>query len=131
MTLRDLIEVWWSPVEVTIIARDENMRFLHEWIFGPKVNESLYQWHDRKAGKLDIVDVRVNHHGERKKNGDSEMGWGINEKVFPEAILDAPIRIMHPTTSGCFGDSVRLEVEMNKLQVEVIKASLEVRALDV
>lgn len=130
MTLRDLIPVWWTPVKITIIARNEDRHFLHEWIFGPDVHESMHQWHDRKDGKLDIIDTRVNFHGEPKKKGDSEMGWGINPKIFPDAILDAPIQVMVPTTSSSYGDSVRLEVEMNPMQVEIIKGTLKVRPLD-
>ena len=130
MTLRDLAEVWWDIQLVSVDARTEDGKLLHTWEFGENIRETNHMWHDRKKGVLDIVDVKVNDHGKEKKNGRFEDGWGVNKKVFPDLILDAPISHMVPSPSNYFGDKVYIDVVMSREAVEMVKATLEVRSLD-
>lgn len=132
VTLRDMIDVYWKPTQINVTARDTDLKFLHEWMFGLDINETMYMYHDRKEGKLDIVDVRVNHFGTTKRNGDFEMGWGIIEKNFPDLILDAPIQHFMPghQRGPWDGDILYIDVEMSKETVEMLKALMKVRPLE-
>ena len=91
MTLRDLFEVMWSITEIEISAYDDN-HFVHRWIYGPKAldKETIHQYHDRMDGNLTIVQEKINAHGEPTRGG-AEIGWGVKTKLFPNALIDAPV----------------------------------------
>lgn len=126
ITLRELFQVYIEPTELTITAYHNN-HYAHEWIFGDDVYETVHMFQRRKAGKLSIVDIRVNHHGEPTSHG-PEMGWGVNEKVIPALILDAEVTHLLPCSrSMSRGQSLIAHIELDPLQVEVINKTLKCR----
>lgn len=92
MTLRDLFGVMWTITEVEITARAPDLHFLHKWVYGPEAlqKETSHMFYDRLEGKLTIVETKINAHGDPTRNG-SETGWGVKEKIFPAALIDAPV----------------------------------------
>lgn len=117
MTLRDLFEVYWTITEVHLTVRDADGKFLHRWIFAEGITdrETIHMYHDRKAGKLTLMDVKINRHGDPARGGGSEMGWGINEQLFAKAMLDAPIRHMGVMSSLIERTRLDVDVEMQPL----------------
>lgn len=117
MTLRELSEVMWTITHVTITARDADLKFLHEWQFGPGLTESLQMYHKRMAGKLTIVDKKINAHGDANKSGVSEMGWGLKTNAIPKELLDAPVTHLNVTPSYSGETHISIDVEMHPLTV--------------
>lgn len=128
MTLREVFEVYWDIVEIHITARNHDLSYLHQWQYGPDIHESIHMWSDRKAGKLTIVDKKINAHGDPVRNG-IETGWGVKEKIFPEQILDAKITHFLPSTrSG--GDLLYVDIELDPVVVEILKKTIKGRPLE-
>lgn len=116
MTLRDLFDAAWDITELDITAREpEGMKFIHRWKYGDHTTETLHMYHERQAGRLSIVEGRINHHGEASRGG-AEMGWGVKTKLFPAEILDAPVLhlSMYPLSQGR-GTHCMVDVEMQKV----------------
>lgn len=128
MTLREVFEVYWDITEIHITARDHDLRLEHQWIYGPDVHESIHMWHDRKDGKLTIVDAKINAHGDSTRGG-SEMGWGVKEKLFPDQILDARITHFVPSTRSK-GDDLYVDIELDPVTVEILRKTIKGRELE-
>ena len=121
ITLRDIFAVTWDITELWITAREpESMQFIHQWAYGDGIRETTHMYYDRMDGKLTMVNNRINHHGEATRGG-AEMGWGVNEKLFPPAILDAPVThmLMRDRSQGR-GTTCSVDVEMHRLTAETI-----------
>ena len=126
--LSDLLDIIWDVTELNVLAYDE-YRLQHEWIFGNQVEETVHQWHRRRQGVLSIIDRKINHHNDPKKNGIGEMGWGVNKGPIPEAILQAKVTTMNLTpASGRFcgpnGRELTVQVDMDKNTVLMVKEML-------
>lgn len=119
MTLRDLFDVFWTVTEVSITARKDDGEFLHQWIYGENINETLHMYHDRMAGKLTLVDGKINAHGDPTRGG-SEIGWGVKTKLFPKDLLDAPITHMGVRSYQSGTNSVSVDVTMHPLTVAAL-----------
>ena len=115
MTLRDLVETFWTITELNITAREPNGTFIHEWLYGEDIKESIHMYHERMAGRLSIVEGRINAHGKATRGG-SEIGWGLEEKHFPKEMLAAPIRHMSANAKcGNGGHRCSIDIEMQLL----------------
>ena len=127
MTLRDVFEVYLEICEIDITARAHDLRFEHEWIYGPDVRESRHMWYDRRDGKLTIVDEKINAHGDHKKSG-PEMGWGVKTELFPVQILDAKITRFLPSP-GLSDPKQKLyvDIELDPITVEILKKTIKGR----
>ena len=121
ITLRELSNVLWSITELYITARDPNSGFLHRWIYEPGITdrETIHQYHERRDGKLTLVDKRINAHGGPGRGG-SEIGWGLETKLFPKAILDAPVTHMNTMGAHKGGYRVYLDIEIPELTAMTI-----------
>ena len=121
ITLRELFKVMWEITELGVTARDpETERFLHEWQYGKYIHETIHMYHDRRAGKLSIINKNINHHGKPKGNG-FEMGWGVSEKVFPTQLIDAEIThlITSPLPQGR-GYRVSCDISLDESIVKIL-----------
>ena len=119
ITLRDLFAVTWDITELDITAREpETMTYVHRWLYGDGITETIHMYHERKAGKLSIIEGQINHHGEPTRGG-SEIGWGVNEKLFPAEIIDAPVThlLMMPRSRGR-GTRCCVDIEMHGLTAQ-------------
>ena len=117
MTLRELFEVFWSITEVSVTAREPgSMQFIHKWEYSEGITdrETIHQYHDRMDGKLTLVDVKINAHGDPARGG-SEIGWGVKEKLFPKEMLDAPITHMNVHSRHSGTSSVSVDIELARL----------------
>lgn len=119
ITLRDLFAVTWDITELDITAREpETMTYVHRWLYVEDIYETIYMYHARKAGKLSIINDKINHHGEPTRGG-SEIGWGVNEKLLPADIIDAPVThlLMTPMARGN-GTRCCVDIEMHPLTAQ-------------
>lgn len=115
MTLRDLFDVFWTITELSVTAREPDGLFIHRWEWGEHAldKETLFQYHERKEGKLTLYNAKINAHGDPTRNG-AEIGWGVKEKMFRKEMLDAPIRHMSVTSRGGT-HSLTVDIEMARL----------------
>lgn len=120
--LRDLLDAFWTITEISLTARDPDGKFLHEWVFGEDIRLTRHMEYEQDRGRLTFRNVKVNHHGERTRNG-PEIGWGVNMKIFPPGVLEAPVRHMsaHSSSMGLEGHSLIVDVEMQEYTVEIAK----------
>ena len=119
ITLRDLFEVTWDITKLDITAREpETTTYVHRWLYGEGITETIHMYHERKAGRLSIIEGRINHHGEPTRSG-SEIGWGVNEKLLPAEIIDAPVThlLMMPRPRGN-GTWCCVDIEMHPLTAQ-------------
>ena len=115
MTLKDLVETFWTITELNVTAREPDGTFIHEWLYGEDINETIHMYHERVAGRLSIIKDRINAHGKATRGG-SEMGWGLEEKKFPKEMLAAPITHMSASTKwGSGGHRCSIDIEMQLL----------------
>lgn len=117
LNLKEIFEVFWTITECDITARDSNGYFLHKWKYAPKITETVHMKYDRLDGKLTLCEQKINAHGDQTRGG-SEMGWGVKPKIFPDALLSAPIT--HMTASSLAqgnGHVLYVDVEMQPLTV--------------
>lgn len=119
ITLRDLFEVTWTIAELDVTAREpEGMTFIHRWLYGEGITETIHMYHERAEGRLSIIEGRINHHGEATRGG-SEIGWGVKEKVLPAEILDAPVtHLSMSLLPQGRGTLCRVDIEMHRLTAE-------------
>ena len=124
ITLRELFQVTWSITKINIraytpdgVRTKDGMSFIHEWIYGDNINESVHQRHDREDGKLSIIEGRINHHGESTRGG-AEIAWGVKEKIFPKGLIDAPIThlIMNSRYGAHSGCEIYVNIELPELE---------------
>ena len=120
ITLDEIFEVVWDITELQITARDADGRFLHEWLYAPGREMSMYQRYDIKDGKLTYIDRKINHHGEATRSG-TEMAWGVDKKRIHKELREAPITVMrtHMMSQGR-GTSCRVDVTMHSLTAEAV-----------
>lgn len=114
ITLRDLFKVFWTITEVDVTAREPDTgKFIHKWIYSEGITEreTIFQYHERMDGKLTLVDVKVNAHGDPARGG-AEIGWGVKEKLFPNAMLDAQITHMGVLSTYAGTSSVSVDIEL-------------------
>ena len=120
LTLLELFDLTWDIAELDITARDPELKFLHEWIFGEHVRESTGMYHRRMAGDLTLNQTKIQMHGNPTRGG-SETGWGVNEKLLPKGLIEAPVTHLAmrpmPQNKGTF---VRVDVELSELTAMTI-----------
>ena len=115
LTLRELFDLTWDIAELDITARDPDLKFVHQWIFGEYVRESVHQYHRRMEGTLTINQTKIQMHGKQARGG-VESGWGVDEKLFPKELIDAPVThlSMHPMCDSR-GTSVSVDIMLPEL----------------
>ena len=121
--LNDLLKILHDVTELQVLAYD-NYQLQHEWIFGEKVCETTFRYYRRRAGRLSIIDRKINVHNDPKKNGTGEMGWDVKLDAIPKRILDA--EVWHILLDGRVEDGRQLYcyVNMSAMDVEMVKAEL-------
>lgn len=116
MTIRDICEACISITEIDVTARRDDLSYIHRWIYGQGIDTPPKWLQEMEEGRLTITECKLNYHGDRKKNGQTEGGWGVKTELLPQEILDAPVRTMHLSPRGCWdGEALRVDVEMHDL----------------
>ena len=124
MTLTDLFDVMWDITALHITARDHEGKFLHGWIYADGISEreTTHMYHDRIDGKLILVDVKINMHGTVKKNGQTEIGWGVNDKLIHKVLITAPVRHLNVINYSSDELEVYADVELSRQKTEELIA---------
>ena len=121
LTVRELFKLTWDIAELSITARrPEDGRFIHEWLYGEYVRETIHMYHRRMTRKLTINNIKIQCHGEPTGRS-SEIGWGVKEKLVPRELLDAPVThlSMYPLSQGR-GTKAIVDVELSELTAMLI-----------
>ena len=128
MTIREISEVTWTITRLDITARDDSTRFLHRWIIGeerPYIKPGSRIFWDEKAGKISIVERKINMHDNRKANGQPEIGWGLDESAIPAELLDAKITTLSMHCADGITYEVRVDVILSALLADMLTQQLE------
>ena len=99
VTLRDVLHLMWDVTELDLDVR-EDYKLVCKYLISEDATEKLtvHQRHDVADGKLIAVDAKINAYGDVKRNGMSEMGWGVEEsRVTPPELLDMEVTSMRQT----------------------------------
>lgn len=120
ITLNDLFDTTPTIVELHIVARDTDLKFLHGWYFGEYVSVTSSMEYDQETGRLSINKTKINHHGDATRGG-PEIGWGVKEGLIPKALREAPVTRL--TMSSLYqrkGTMVSVDVEMHPFTVQTL-----------
>ena len=126
MNLRDIADVTWAITRLDITVRDETGQLLHQYLIGDwpeKLGIGIV--YDVSAGRTTICRRDINHHG-RPARGGSEIGWGLDKKAVPKALLDAEItRLMMDCYGSTSATKISVDVMIPKLAYEVEKQVID------
>lgn len=98
ITLRDLLDATWDVTLLRVDLRKPDGELIQRYILGEGQCEDIAtaeQKSDMNAGKLEMIDAKINHYGDIYKNGNWESGWGTNFKAIPKSLLDAEVVHFH------------------------------------
>lgn len=130
INFKEVFDVTWDITCADITARNENGRFIHEFIFTDQYYRvSSRQWYAIKSGELTIVLGKINAHGDPARGG-TETGWGYKERSIPKELMEAPITVMSMRERCGGGTQIRMDVECNEMTVEILKQTLADKALN-
>ncbi len=120
MTLTDIFEVTWDITELYITAREEDLTFIHQWIYAPDPGLSIHQKYDIADGKLTVIEKRINVHGKDTRGG-PEMAWGVETKAIHKELITAPVSLlmMLPRSQGR-GTCCRVDVIMDRQMAKAV-----------
>lgn len=127
ITIRNIADVTWTITRLDITARDEESRYLHRWIIGenaPHVGHGKLFW-DIATGKVSDIKKKINVHNNQKKNGQPEIGWGIDDTSIPAELLDAEITKLGMRSRDGIEYEVTVDVLLPLLMVEILKSQLD------
>lgn len=98
ITLRDLLDATWTVTLLHVDLRKPDGELIQSYILGEGQCEDIAtaeQKSDMHAGKLEMIDAKINHYGDVYKNGNWESGWGTNFRAIPKNLLDAEVVHFH------------------------------------
>lgn len=93
-TLRQILELTWTITSINADLRQECGQLIKTYKLGKGHNEENATIHEKSAmnkGRLELMDIDINHHGRKTRGGQSEMGWGTDFKAIPDFLLDAEV----------------------------------------
>ena len=107
-TLRELLDATWDCTHLSIDLRRPDGQLIRQYEIMDGIDEdtcTTHQWHKWKQGKLVMINAKINHHGKRKKNGQTEMGWGTDFDTIPKTLLDAEVQYFWQKGGGSIDGS--------------------------
>lgn len=116
IALNELSRVIWNITRLDITARDNEGKFLHRWIYGEQITETIHMYHERIAGRLTIVEGKINGQGDMTRGG-AEIGWGLKTDLIPKQLLTAPVTKLTPVNYKSGRLELMMDVEMHPLTV--------------
>lgn len=126
MNLLDIADVTWAITRLDITVRDETGRLLHQYLIGDwpeKLGIGIV--YDVSAGKTTICRRDINYHG-RPARGGAEIGWGLDKKSVPKALMAAEItRLMMDCYGSTSATKVSVDVMIPKLTFEVERRGID------
>lgn len=129
--LRDLLEVMFDVTEMEITARKPEGSRIHGFYFSESDFSRLPPGiRDRiRYGETTFIPGRMNVNGRRKKDGSSEMAYGVEFKVIPKELLDG--EVSHFIDSSIhYGRHLHVEIHIQELQCETARVGLRGRAFE-
>lgn len=94
LILRDLLDAAWDVTLLQLDLRKTNGELIQHYQIGEGQTEAvatIHQKHDMAIGKLEMIDAKINRHGDVDARGNYENGWGPNFKAIPKDLLDAEV----------------------------------------
>jgi len=129
ITLRELFKVNGTITRVEIQVRNDRGLLLHEFYLGEKCDpEELppRPWRAWEQGKLTASGRPINSHGKPTRYG-PEQGWGLEEGAIPKELLDAEVCYLHMRSPDMIRYHVTVQVYMQELTLEMVKAQFSDR----
>lgn len=129
--LRDLLEVMFDVTEMEITARKPEGLRIHGFYFSKSDFSQLSQGtRDRiRYGETTFIPGRMNVNGRRKKDGSSEIAYGVEFKAIPKELLDGEV-IHFLDRSAQHGRHLYVEIHIQELQCETARVGLRGRAFE-
>jgi len=129
--LRDLLDVMSDVTEMEITARKPEGERIHGFYFSEKDFTRLSPGTRDciKDGKTTFVSGRMNVNGRRKKDGSSEMAYGVEFKLIPKELLDGEVTHLLDYSLQ-YGRHLYVEIHIQELQCETARVSLRGRAFE-
>lgn len=129
--LRDLLDVMFDITEMEITARKPEGSRIHGFYFSESDFSQLPPGvrNDIRYGKTTFVPGRMNVNGRRKKDGSSEMAYGVEFKVIPKELLDGEVSHFLDR-SVQYGRHLYVEIHIHELQCETARVGLRGRAFE-
>lgn len=129
--LRDLLEVMFDVTEMEVTARKPEGSRIHGFYFSesdisrlpPGVKNNI------RYEKTTFIPGRMNVNGRRKKDGSSEMAYGVEFKVIPKELLDGEVSHFLDR-SAHYGRHLYVEIHIQELQCETARVGLRGRAFE-
>ena len=123
MTLEDLFDTMWSINSVDFTAR-MNGKLMHTFYFSPKAPSGNGLRMRIAMEEVSYILGPVNEHGQRRRGGRPEMGWGYLEGSIPKELMNAKIDTL-TVASYSHGYHITISAEMDPMTVEVLRTTLE------
>lgn len=129
--LRDLLDVMFDVTEMEITARKPEGSRIHGFYFSesdflqlpPGIRNRI------RYGETTFIPGRMNVNGRRKKDGSSEMAYGVEFKVIPKELLEG--EVSHFLDSSIhYGRHLYVEIHIQELQCETARVGLRGRAFE-
>lgn len=94
ITLRDLLDATWDVTLLRVDLRKPDGELIQRYILGEGQCEDIAtaeQKSDMNAGKLEMIDAKINHRGDIKSNGMSEIAYSPNLDGIPADLLETQV----------------------------------------
>ena len=96
--LKELINAAGNVTLLELDLRQPDGTLIKQIHIGEGQNEEAASLHQRemiRRGQLEMIDKRINHHGERKHNGFTETAFWPKLDGIPKDLLDAQVTSFH------------------------------------
>ena len=128
ITIRELFNVTITINRVEVTVRDADTRLLHRFWFGRGCDREhlpkglVHEW---AQNRLSLSGAKINVHGERKRNGLPETGYGLKDGAIPDELLDAEVNCLHMRCRNGIDYEIGVDVTLPALTVEMLKCRVE------
>lgn len=106
--LKDVLPLMWTITQLNLDVRTPEGLLIRQVIIGDGCDETncgRYSSEKVEKGELEIINTKVNFHGQRDRHGYSEMGWGVDLKKIPKWLLELEVTSMRQTQTWGDGGS--------------------------
>lgn len=92
--LRELIKAAGTVTLLELDLRRPDGRLIKQYKIGEGINETTVSEHVRRfveKGQMELIDVKINHRGDIKSNGMSEIAYSPNLDGIPADLLETQV----------------------------------------
>lgn len=100
ITLRDILELNETVTLLELYVRRPDGSLITRSIIGQPYKLSSHQLDDMKRGRLEYIDIDINHYGRVGRSGMTQITYGMETygmdwKAIPKKYLDAEVTDIH------------------------------------